>query len=383
MFRTRLIGCVLATVVWLTTASASYANPSSRTKIIDRPGSMQLLLDGQIVREALAIDNETLSPDGKRLAYSYARLVKVNGLDKAEHFLVIDGHEHGPYEQVGQVTFSRDSTQIATMVYTQQSPRHPRLQCIFLNSKVIASDAGANLIGFDAANRFYYRTYDRHAKNSFVRVIELNKAGEGEPRIMASAGWVIINADGQRVAVHEGRTVSALEINARLVIDGKPLPWFGGIDATQAMFSPDGRRVAYIAWNDAQTRMAVIDGEVVARCKGFAANPIWSDDGSAVAFIGYPTGRGTDKVEQLFINGKVVGEASRFDIVRFSPDGNHWAAVARDSISKTKHSFRVLENGREVGPYDRIDLKSFAINAQGTLTFTATKDGKAVSYRSP
>lgn len=376
-----LIGCALAAVLWPITAFAVDADANARIKIVTQPRLMKLLLDGQVVREALRIDNVTLSPDGKRLAYSYARLVKINGVEKAEHLLVVDDDEHGPFEQVGDMTFSRDSAHLAARVYTQPSPRDPRLQCIFLNGQVIASDVGANLLGFDAANRFYYRTYGKVSNSTAVRVIELSKADRGEPRTLDDAGWVHISSDGKHVAIHEVHTVSQTRVTSRFVVDGKALPTFGAIEGSDAMFSPDGRRVAYIAWNDATTNLAVVDGEVIARCKGFHKTPTWSADGSAVAFIGYPTGRGTDNRQQLFINSESVGEASGFDVVRFSPDGKHWAAVARDRSFSGKHTFRALCDGREIGPYERIDARSFEINSDGQLVFEARQNGKAVTYR--
>jgi WD40 repeat protein len=206
-----------------------------------------VVLDGQEGKAYDQVTFLTFSPDGTRLAYR-AHI-------GAERFMVVDGQESGPYDVVGDPVFSLDSRHIAF----RASPR---------------------------------------SRNKWLMVVD----GQDGKR-HGDVGSAAFSPDGQRVfyAVESGR-------DKVLVTDNKPVSGkFDFIDAP--VFSPDGRRMAFIGTNFVHTGgpnrfVVVVDGVA---------------------------GNAYDRVESLV----------------FSPDGRHVAYAAQSG-----NRWSVVVDGREISSHD-------------------------------
>jgi Tol biopolymer transport system component len=132
---------------------------------------------------------------------------------------------------------------------------------------------------------------------------------------------VWFSGDGRRWAASAGQSLT----KKLLVVDGTPGPTFSDIRVGPSPFSSDSKRVAYLAGKGFQWH-AVIDGVVSEGYDG-ATEPVFSPDGKRVAYAGVQE-RGKVVV---VVDGQAgpawhgVGD----DSVCFSPDSRHVAYLAR------------------------------------------------------
>ena len=118
------------------------------------------------------------------------------------------------------------------------------------------------------------------------------------------------------------------------MLDGKELEPHDSVDGIRLHFSPDSRRLAYIAYRgqeDSKKAHFVVDGQEGPEHGDYIWNTYFSPDSKHAAYIAI-NGRWQDQshTEQLVADGKegpVVGRINDSSI-RWSSDGSHLAYVA-------------------------------------------------------
>lgn len=142
-------------------------------------------------------------------------------------------------------------------------------------------------------------------------------------------------------------------------VDGKTGPLYDDIGRGTLIFSPDGNRVAYVAFAKGRY-FVVLDGKPGKEYDGVGCRPVFSPDSKRIAY----TGRDGDK--WFFIVDDEQGEG--FDGVSgesicFSPDSKRFAYMASKGSK-----FSVITDGKAGPEFDGI----------GGLLFSP--DGKRVAY---
>jgi len=134
------------------------------------------------------------------------------------------------------------------------------------------------------------------------------------------------SADGKRIfAVGEQPRAELVRYDAK---SGQFLPYLGGISASDVAFSRDGKWVAYASFPEGNLWRSRIDGSEklqLTSAPAFAVLPVWSPDGSQIAFVAVQSGT-HQQIHVIPANGGVDRElaVAQFDAWRASwaPDGN-------------------------------------------------------------
>jgi hypothetical protein len=145
-----------------------------------------------------------------------------------------------------------------------------------------------------------------------------------------------------------------------LVVDGQEGVEYDKINGL--VFSPDGKRVAYMAL-DGQRQLMVVDGHAG---EGYAqvAVPVFSPNGKHVA---YSAKKGEHMLE--VIDGQESAEYESVGGPIFSPDSKHVAFGAKKSHKK----IMAVVDGQEGAEYDSVAGLTFS--PDGVLTFLVVKEG--------
>ncbi len=259
--------------------------------------------------EVLHVGTPKFSPDSRRVAY-VAREGK-------KWFVVVNGNEENPYDDVGGLTliFSPDSRRVA----------------------YAASVAGKQFVVVD---------------------------GEKKEKPYEWIGALLFSPDSRRVAYRAGvggRQVVVVDGKEEVPYDGVaqgegpgffPGSWWVAIDYLYLRFSPDSRRVAYEAILGARV-LAVVDGKEEKynseEYNGVREGPIFSPNSRRVA---YAVSLPNEQCWFVMVDGKkekpydLIGEES----LVFSPDSQRVAYSAKASAK-----WLVVVDGKEESPYDCID----------------------------
>jgi hypothetical protein len=271
------------------------------------------------------------SPDGRRVAYTV-----VNLMDWSQ--VVIDGKPSPKYDSgLGEVLFSPDSRHV---VYSVLGDNH----------------------GFVVVDGVEGPKYD-------------------------AVGDAVYSADGQHLAylAKKGRTPGVVEGGTWRVVEDGVEGLEGAMGpawniAPAPNLSADGRRVAFPAERDGKPLADLVEGvkwvEVVDGVAGpeydEVGDAVFSPDGKRVAYS-------PKKGEKWLIVLDGVEEA-RYDVVGdavFSPDSRHVAYTANHS----KRRVVVVEDGVEGPEYDLVVRDGPNFLADGTLVYLATKGGSLYRVR--
>ena len=258
----------------------------------------------------LRIKSLTPSPDGKRLAYVISH-------GKKAIQLVIDGKpDVTDYDGIAEqgILFSPDSKRVAFLALAG-------------TKWVVVIDGTVG------------QPYNTYVKGSLAFSPD-------------SARWLVAaDSAGKRL----------------LLVDGKPGKTYD--DIINPHFSPDGKRVAYVARTGSQY-FAVIDGVQSPAVDAIIDNRIiFTPDGKQTAYAA--------RSEEKFMIVSATGEPKPFDAIiggtlTYSSDGKRLAAGVAHGAN-----YFVIDNAVEGKPFDRIVTASLAFSPDGQrLAYVAERDGK-------
>ncbi|HEX2972630.1 MAG TPA: hypothetical protein VHP11_09875 [Tepidisphaeraceae bacterium] len=324
-------------------------------------------------------DQVSVSPDGKRIAYLASKGVKV--------MVVVDGKESKLYEWIvgNHIGFTADSQHV---VY--QIRRDDKLVMVIDNTEGPAYAAMDGWICSPQGGRVAY-VAKKHGR--FVPVIDgvegkaydtarlgaLTEMGhvalvagiggkdclvvDGvEGRLFDEIQDVRMSPDGKRVAYRAQRNADQWY----MVVDGVPGKAYPQVQPP--CLSADGRRVGYLAGSD-QQQVLVVDGQELPTAAGRpVAGPVFSPDGKRLAYVVAKEGD-TAAVVVDDVTGPVYDSVSH---VGFSPDGQRVAYVAQRGSRST-----VVLEGIEQGQFEKVDPDSVTFSGDGRhLAWVASREGK-------
>jgi len=262
------------------------------------------------------------------------------------------------------VVFSQDRRHVAYVM-----PRGQK-QCVVVDGQVGAEydEICKGPIFSPYSNRVAYIA--KKGKKSLV-VVDGQPGAEYYNAINGDS--LIFSPDGKRVAyvlenpgmifpLRPGEV--PLDNRPFVVVDGKAGAKYDRI--FNLIFSPDSKRVAYIVHkNMGGGRFVVVDGQAGTEYK-WVTSLIFSPDGKRVAY----TARKGEK-SLVVVDGKPGAEYDDIlkDFPIFSPDGKRVAYVARKD-----QKYLVVVEGQAGAEYDKI--YNLVFSPDGQLAYKAEKDGK-------
>jgi hypothetical protein len=206
---------------------------------------------------------------------------------------------------------------------------------------------------------------------------------DGEPELPIEGvvdHSLTFSPDSQRVAY----AVAKLDTRCYIVVDGKPGPVYDGIGLSQApglspatasamhgyflgglsqgvLFSPDSRRLAYLARRQLIKQTVVLDGKPEGIEMAFmVSGMVFSDDSKRLAY----GGRRGDKFF-LVVDGEKGVDYDGLGYFGFSPDGRHIGYGA-----KKGDKFVIVVDGQERGEYGAVAAGP-VFRSDGVLEFLA------------
>lgn len=306
------------------------------------------------VYQAVSPSSLRFSPDGQHLAY----VAKREGHGDC---LLLDGREGPEYLRINDPPFfSRDGQHL---MYIVNSKRHA---AFVIDGRELPED-------YDTA--FPITSLLAWTAKRGGRTVAVILGKEIPMENLVGQPDVIESPDGRRVAfalrTDRGKSV--------VFTDGQPSKEYERVDSLHSIaFSPDGRRIAYVAYGRNQ-EMLVLDGlegppydEIGHEPSGSPSRRdiVFSTDGQRVAYAA----RKGEKQWTAVIDGR---EGTWYDLVenvRFSPDGRHVAFAAW----RNGKAFAILD-GRPTPAYDDLMDNGPSFRDDGVLEFLGVRD--RVLYR--
>ena len=275
------------------------------------------------------------SPDGKRTAFLAKRGDKM--------LVVIDGVEGKEYDHVERLHFSADGSRVG---YIAELP----------DGRVAVIDGVAAKRYIGGVRDLVFSPDGKHAAfvagrgtplNNHIDDVVVIDGVEGAPFPGIVSGSLRYSPDGKRLAfaaeVPAGNP-SGREV--RVFVDGKPISKGyddlkqGPDDEAVLLFSPDGRRVAYLV-SRGEKYLVGVDGQ---EGKGYSFVKLdsvqFSPDGGRVAYVAEPDQGGAYR---LVVDGKEGAAYDDISDLRFSADGSRFAYTAQ----RNGATYRVTDKGEE------------------------------------
>jgi Tol biopolymer transport system component len=164
----------------------------------------------------------------------------------------------------------------------------------------------------------------------------IRKVARVVPSLGGDAWWLGLSSDGSRLA-YSTRVDGRMLLQMVSVDTGETVMQFANPDALEPRFSPDSRRVVYVAHRKwpADTlgevrvmRLADRGDFPVTETPTLFRSPTWSPDGSRLAFLAHPD-KNDRSVEEIWIAaalepGKAVGEPTKIKLPRFAQSVAGW-----------------------------------------------------------
>jgi Tol biopolymer transport system component len=280
------------------------------------------------------------SPDGRRVAYVAGRGKKF--------LVVVDGKEGPEYDRigVGAPSFSPDSRRLA--YFAERGGKTFAVVDGIEGKPFDHASSSAPIFSPDSRRVVYMARHGKqtHVVIDGVEVVEPEYAGDPEfSKSGKRMAYVVVRKDQWRVVTDgkEGKPYRGLGNNIEfsddekhvlyradtpegqmIVVDGvepQPRPV---IEENSYGFSPDGRRVAYIARESRDEQYVVVDNKN-GKTYEDVGKPTFSPDSGHVIYEAWRAGK------MMVVTDGVEGEA--FDEVndyfRFSPDGKRMVYLAK------------------------------------------------------
>lgn len=277
----------------------------------------------------------TFSNDGRRVAYVAGRR---NTSGWTEYCVVLDGVE-GPWYQALMVlglAFSADKNTLAYAVVQLPPGQNQRQTFAVVGGVQQPAHWEVREITFSPIGA--HLAYVAQDLDSGDVVVLDGTAGKP----YYTLGWHVRDSGGLKFSPNGERLAYVIATNQgrRLVVDGVEGPEYSSI--TDVTVGADSQHVAYLA----NGNVVVIDG-VETPYNGIKGKPVFSPDARRSAAIVTVGGSGPAAVA---VDGVAGTSYSSMSSLVFSPNGQHFAYVARDDKGK---SFVVVD-GVEGKKYDKI-----------------------------
>jgi Tol biopolymer transport system component len=330
----------------------------------------QMVIDGKpgaIYNQVIPIAG-LFSPDSQHTAY-IARA-------GAKHFVVQDGREHRQYEEIDpeSVTFSGDSHHLAYAARRNsssaaESGRQPRWFFVLDGEEQKSYSLVYQLASSPVGHRFAYTASDR-ANRSHVLFVAID--GERHKSYDHQSGkGTVFSPDGRRVAYIAGNYGQSKGAQQFVVVDGKEELSAQEFDANTLCFSPDSRSWACVGKKGKTDALFVDDRQQPAPGSPLRARPTFSPDSRRIAFL-VKTGQDSMAV---VVDGKPQRSYQRIDPgfgglrrqepgLVFSPDGK-------------RIGYRASVDEMEFVVVDGEELRHYKIIREGPIF---SSDGKSVAY---
>lgn len=340
---------------WIVARSLTYSVDSKQYGYVVQQGDTMFAVingkEGKPYRE-IASSNIVFAPAGSRYAY-YAR-PKAGG----KWLVVIDGVESKEFDQVGNLSFSPDGKRVSFGV--EQGGK----QFFVIDNQVGAEKEFDKVAG----SSFMWSADGKHYAYGAVRdtkVIIVADGKEGKP--YKECGRPTFSPDGTHLAY-----VGIPEDNkAKVVLDDKEQKEYRRVLSESMRFSPDSKRLAYIATRtdpadkDKQQMFFVIDNQETPQYEALKMDSfVFSPDSKRTSF-------------QCVKNKKVIVvidglEGKEYDDVRlaqFSPDSKKMAYIAlRD------RRVYVVVDGAEGRGYDGV--ANLVFSSDGKMAYVVARAQK-------
>lgn len=339
--------------------------------------------------EAGVTEQIKFSPDGRRVAYVARR---------GEKFLVVvDGKEDPEYDRirVGAPSFSPDSRRIA--YFAERGGKTFAVIDGIESQPFDHSSSEAPIFSPDSRRVVYLADHGKQTHLVIDGVETVEPGYVGSP-VFSKTGkriaFVIVRDEKWLVVVDgkEGKPYSGLGNNIEfsddeehvlyradtpqgqvIVVDGVEMEPRPVIEENSYGFSPDGKRVAFIAWDNRDTQYVVVDHKK-GKTYEDVGKPAFSPDSRHVAYEAWRAGKMfvvTDGVE-----GEAFDEVN--DYFRFSPDGKRMVYLAK----RAGRQFLVVDG--KATAYDEItdfkfspDSKRLLVKARRANTILMILEGEA------
>jgi Tol biopolymer transport system component len=329
-------------------------------------------------------DTFVFSNDGKRHAYlarKAGRLVTVvDGVSQAEA-----GGDMVPWLQ--PPVFSADGSSVG---YLEHSRLRKKMRAV-VNGKPGEFFDGVALQGpwfSPDGRRFAYAANDRSTGGSWFHVID-GQRGKAFDTLGVSFAF---SPDGKRFAYAASRARQWI-----LVADGEPeVPIEGIVDHSLA-FSPDSRRLAYAVAKPDRRAYLVVDGQAgpvhdgiggslppgVAANRtsaqtgyglGYASSVLFSPDSRRIAYLAHFGHR-----KRVYVDGKAEDVEMEFLVsgMVFSDDSKRLAYGGRGFNESFIEKFFLVADGKKGADYDALGYFGFSHDGKH-IAFTAKKGNKMV-----
>ncbi len=284
----------------------------------------------------------SFSPDGKRFAFCAGY---------SDHkFLVVDGvpgvHRSRVEESDAscRVLFSHDSMRVAYV-----SKKGFRNEFVVLDGKEGESYPGVGDVRFiPTTQKLYYRAYRNNQK---LLVMEGQSA-----RAMPFASFFlpVFSPNGRRMAyvkLTDWETKEETTSREQVVLDDRPGKVYRRIPYASLVFSPDSLSLAYFAYDVDRKCMLVVNGNESRKLyDGCDRSPVFSPNGRRIAYWAERDGKW-----HVVVDGKEIGVYERTGDIVFSPDSRRLAFVAG-----REKDWRVVVDGAEGKPYPIVSHPIFS-----------------------
>lgn len=420
--RHRARGVITPIALILTACAQASPTQPSESLPSETLGTEETLI-AEIDLDAIAFDTFTVSPNGRRVAYSaqysdgqrvfldnvaegpYEQLQQSPPIfspdgnhlayvaDVAgERYVVVNGLRIGPYQDIGVPVFSPVDMTLAFKV------RLGPWQAIVLGEETLRNYDQVDDPHFGANGRLAYSARDG---DEWFAVIDGEEGARYDDVYFPTRPF---SADGRRIAY--------LGVRAEdwyVVVDGEEFGPYAGVPDGGLTFSPDGSHVAYLVQVGEWWRV-IVDG-AAGRLFDSAGAPAFSADGAHWMHPAAWGGR-----SYLVLDGATLGpyravapspgvafgpQGGRF--AYFAQDGDSWFAFADgergpgfEAIAPLSLAFSpdgenlayaglrgeewfVVSQGRELGPYEAVVDGSFAFSPDGNRLAFIIQSGE--TYR--
>jgi Tol biopolymer transport system component len=334
------------------------------------------------------------SPDGRHYAY---RAGAGN-----ESVVVVDGVQKGPHKYiVDDPVFSSDGQHVAYTINKDGA------SYVILDDKELEIQGG-NLVFSPDGKRWAYRSVNAYAGDPVYIVLDDNVIDRGN---VGRIGGLYFSPDSRKFAFDLATGDSAYSSH-KIVLDGVDGKAYEFPGVGKVVFSPDGSRVAYWAYNGSKGSFLVLDG-VEGKSYDEVSDPIFSPDSNHVAYIAKDQdgkfavmdgaegaryidlwgltfsadghlayaardSREGEEVQMVVVDGKEgkqyvydwIGQGIRCGPI-FSPDGKYVAYVANDG---GKAEFVVVNENRRLNPYILLEGSTLVFHSPDTFNYMAQND---------